>query len=274
MQEVVVSVVFEMWICQKKTLNETFKFRSVWICHYRYDDPSQMRQCRVQNNRRRTRGIFRFDSSSKIIEVSSAYTTKVYFIKIGRVAHLPRNMVEEFPKLTDLSIEDSDIPIVGNNLCGPQFSQIEILYLGECGIHTIKDGAFENLINLKKINLFNNKIRSLGAKVFQKNQKLERIGLDRNKIKILAPGIFRDLNQLISVNLTGNDGCTDKEIGCLECDSKIDHTELNSELLPCYENRKKSLDFLNEGEKKTVRKVYMACAEVNLFILLRNEISN
>jgi Leucine-rich repeat (LRR) protein len=138
---------------------------------------------------------------------------------------------------------------VEKNLFGPQFSQIEILYLWTNGIHTIEDGAFESLRNLKEIDLFNNKIRSLGAEIFQKNQKLEKIVLKGNKIKILAPGIFQNLNKLTWVELRENDGCFDKEIGYWSSVTKINCTELNSELLPCYENHKKSLDLLNEGEK-------------------------
>jgi hypothetical protein len=78
---------------------------------------------------------------------------------------------------------------------------------------------------------------------------LERIELGGNKIKIIAPGTFRNLNQFTIVALEHNE-CIDKQFGCWgwNCKKKFYYTELNSDLLPCYENHKKSLDLLNEGE--------------------------
>jgi Leucine-rich repeat (LRR) protein len=181
-------------------------------------------------------------------------TTVIRFWEFGRVAHVPQNLVEEFPKLTDLWIEDSEIPIVRNNLLGPQFSWIETLSLEKNKIQIVEKEAFKHLPNLEEISLSDNQIQSLGAGVFQNNSKLKVIDLYGNKIKIIAPETFQHLNQLEWVNLERND-CVNKVIGCLVCDTKIDHTELNSDLHACYENHKKSSDLLNEGETKNFMKI-------------------
>ncbi len=173
--------------------------------------------------------------------------TGIRFQESGRVAHLPQNLAEEFPKLTDLSIRWSEVPIVRNSMFGPQFSWIKELYLGENNIQIIEDGAFKHLPNLEEVSLFDNKIQSLGAKVFENNSKLKVIWLHDNKINMISPETCRHLNQLKSVDFEGNE-CFSKPIGCWNCHANIGHTELNSNLLPCYENHKKSLYLLNEGE--------------------------
>jgi Leucine-rich repeat (LRR) protein len=181
--------------------------------------------------------------------------TWIWFEEIGRVAHVPQNLREEFPSLNKLWISDSEIPIVKNNLFGPEFSRIEDLYLGNNKIQIVEGQAFKHLHNLVWISLPNNQIQSLSAKVFQNNSKLKQIVLHRNKIKIIAPETFQHLNQLEFVRLDGND-CVNKEIGCWwNCDTKIDHTELNRDLHACFENHKKSSDLLNEGENKNFMEI-------------------
>jgi hypothetical protein len=180
-------------------------------------------------------------------------TTEIHFEESGRVAHVPRNLHEEFPKLTKLWITRSEIPIVKNNLFGPEFSWIKGLSLRENKIQIIEEEAFKHLQNLERIYLYYNQIQSLNAKVFQNNRKLEKIWIWKNKIKMIAPETFRHLNQLEWVELEWND-CVNKEIGCSWC-NKIDHTKLNRDLHACYENHKKSSDLLNEGENKNFMKI-------------------
>jgi Leucine-rich repeat (LRR) protein len=180
--------------------------------------------------------------------------TQIWFYGSGRIAHLPQNLAEEFPKLTDLWISNSEIPIVRNNLLGPQFSWIEELILGGNKIQIVEEEAFKQLHNLVRIYLHYNQIQSLSREVFENNRKLKGIYLDDNKIKMIAPETFQHLNQLKLVELGRND-CVDKDIGCWNCDTKIDHTELNRDLHACYENHKKSSDLLNEGENKNFMKI-------------------
>jgi Leucine-rich repeat (LRR) protein len=182
--------------------------------------------------------------------------TLIGFQESGRVAHVPQNLDEEFPKLTRLWISNSEIPIVKNNLLGPQFSWIKELWLRKDKIQIVEEEAFKHLYNLEWIYLHYNKIQSLSPKVFLNNRKLKEIRLYSNKIKIISPETFQHLNQLKSVELRWN-FCVDKEIGCYICDTKIDHTKLNRDLHACYENHKKSSDLLNEGENKNFMKIIL-----------------
>jgi hypothetical protein len=174
-------------------------------------------------------------------------TSGIRFWRSSRIAHVPQNLREEFLSLTWLWITGSEIPIVKNNLLGPQFSWIERLKLDSNEIQIVENQAFQHLHNLVMISLAWNQLQSLNAEIFKNNPKLIWIFLWLNKIKTIAPETFQHLNQLKFVRLWINE-CTVKEIGCLDCDTKIDHTELNRELQKCYENHKKSLDLLNEGE--------------------------
>jgi Leucine-rich repeat (LRR) protein len=181
--------------------------------------------------------------------------TVIGFLRIGRVAHVPLNLAEEFPKLTDLQIEDSEIPIVRNNLLGPQFSWIKKLYLSGNKIQIVEEEAFKHLQNLIEIYLYDNQIQSLSAEVFKNNRELKVISLWNNNIKMIAPETFQHLNQLTRVDLKGND-CVNT-VFSWDCETKIDHTILNRYLHACYENHKKSSDLLNEGENKNFMKIIL-----------------
>ncbi len=175
-------------------------------------------------------------------------TTLISFWLGGRVAHVPQNLVEEFPNLTWLVIWVSEIPIVRNDLLGPQFTWIEKLELENNQIKIIEEQAFQHLQNLVEIYLSNNEIQTLSGNLFEKNRKLGKIVLQSNKIKMLDPKTFHDLNQLQFVVLDYNE-CYKWRVGCWGCDTKINRAELNHELQNCYKNYKKSLDLRNKGEK-------------------------
>jgi hypothetical protein len=173
-------------------------------------------------------------------------TTSIDFQYIGRVAHVPKDLVEEFPKLIDLSIWQSEIPIVKNNLFGPQFGRIKVLKLTSNKIKIIEEGAFAQLPNLVQIWLQYNEIQSLGAGVFENNRQLEIILLDENKINMISPETFQSLNQLTWVILEKNN-CINKEFGCewSSCNATIDHSELNSDLRFCYYRYKRTMELVN-----------------------------
>ncbi len=170
-------------------------------------------------------------------------TTEIWFYQIGRVAHLPRNLFKEFPKLKELQIYGSDIPILRSNFFKPGFNKLQELRLNRDKIKIIEENAIARLKNLETIELFLNEIRSLPGKLFRKNRKLKSIYLANNKIKIIHPGTFKNLNQLTCLWLGGNE-CVNQSFGCLSGD------KLELDLLQrCYENYAKSLNLLNEGEK-------------------------
>jgi Leucine-rich repeat (LRR) protein len=221
-------------------------------CDY-YNLPGVYHRCIVHNvdlSKKTLSEKFTFSGTQE----QKKNTTYIRFQESGRVTHVPQNLHEEFRNITELQITESEIPIVKNNLLGPQFSRIEELDLYNNKIQIVEDGAFKHLHNLEWIGLYKNQIKSLSRGVFQNNRKLKEIHLDDNKIKMIAPETFQHLNQLTWVPLTGND-CVNKEIGCWDCNTKNYHTKLNRDLHACYENHKKSSDLLNEGEKKNFMKI-------------------
>jgi Leucine-rich repeat (LRR) protein len=179
------------------------------------------------------------------------FTEWIWFDSIGRVAHLPRILIKEFPKLYKLWIMDSDIPILKNNFFKPEFSKLRHLELSGNRIQIIEKNAFRHLPDLGWIYLQRNEIRSLPAKLFKKIRKLRVIELGSNKIKVIPPDTFKNLNQLEEVDL-GRNECITQKFGCYHrgCSSNFDYTELERSLQPCYENHDKSLNLLNKGEYK------------------------
>ncbi len=213
------------------------------------------------------------DLSSKTIGTNFSFSgtqeqkqiTLIKFSFIGRVAHLPRNLFEEFPKLNDLQIWNSDIQILRNNFFKPEFSKLQKLELNSDEIKIIDETAFKYLTNLKNIHLDRNKIKSLPAKVFQNNHKLKWIFIEYNKIKQIHPETFKNLNQLKEIYLWQN-VCTNETFGCdtVGC-QKSQLTEVDRLLQPCYENHAKSLELLNEGEKNYKANIFYRDRIVHFF---------
>jgi Leucine-rich repeat (LRR) protein len=162
-------------------------------------------------------------------------TNAIDFNRSGRVAHLPQNLVCEFPKLKILKIQHSEIPIVKRDFFGAQLSWIERLGLNSNGIKIIANKTFDHLTNLWSIDLSENGIQKLDRNLFENNQKLLWIWLSGNKIKMISPDIFQNLSELRLVVLQRNE-CVDQFVGCWLCEPKINRTELDSELQNCYDN--------------------------------------
>jgi hypothetical protein len=197
------------------------------------------------------------DLSMKTIGASFTFSTTyqekqrkeaIIFAQIGKVDHLPRNLLEEFPYTKQLAIFASDVPVLRNNFFKPEFSKLRKINFNWNKMRTVEERAFAHLTNLEEIGLFSNEIKSLPAKLFQNNRKLEKIHLERNKIKMIHPDTFKNMNQLKELKLNGNE-CIDLGIGCYHRGCPI-HS--SSELQRCYENYKISTNLLNEGENNFV----------------------
>jgi Leucine-rich repeat (LRR) protein len=212
-------------------------------CDYGYYDGSRIAHADLSS---KTIGAsFTFSG----VESSKHKTTWIWFDKIGRVAHLPRNLFKVYTNLDKLQIPDSDIPILKNDFFKPEFKKFRRLELTHDNIKMIDENAFRHLKNLTEFDFSNNEISSLPIKLFHKNRKLKKINLSRNKIKVIPPGTVKNLNHLVRVDLWANE-CVDQSIGCQSrgCDEKLEHTELERSLQQCYESHTKSLNLLSEGE--------------------------
>jgi Leucine-rich repeat (LRR) protein len=172
----------------------------------------------------------------------SSYQTTVQFIEFwssGKVAHLPLNLEEVFPKLEHFRVQESDIPILRNNLFESQHSWIEHLYFRNNGIQMIEEHAFAELTDLVELDLSQNQLKSLSKNLFHSNRKLYRIDLRDNQINAIEPQTFRDLNELQRFYASGNE--------CNDDTSCIANCNLDKSLRRCYENYGKALKSLNRG---------------------------
>jgi hypothetical protein len=172
-------------------------------------------------------------------------TTGIEFQASGKVAHLPQNLKQVFPNLVGFWLEQSDIPILRNNLFGPQFKWIVFLYLDKNGIQMIEENAFAQLTNLFAIRLGHNKLKSLNINLFKSNPKLEWILIANNQINMIERDTFRHLHKLHNLDLSGNE-CIDKYFYSLE--GKMNR-KLGQPLAKCYVNHQSSLGSLKRGNK-------------------------
>jgi Leucine-rich repeat (LRR) protein len=188
-------------------------------------------------------------------------TSHATFWSIGRVAHLPTEISQAFPKLVKLSIEWSKIPLLKKDLFKPAFKKIRELLLSNNGIQLIEQEAFKHLTKLTVLKLDHNQIKSLDQKLFQHNLKLEEIDLSHNSLSQVELKTFDDLTRLKAVNLKKlhRGECIHEKRDCPGCEATFNHSELNSrylqitdEITPglqtCDENYGRKLYWIEEGE--------------------------
>jgi Leucine-rich repeat (LRR) protein len=172
--------------------------------------------------------------------------TWLTFHGIGKIDHLPSSLFHGFPKLSELLLRFSLIPILRDDFFKQEVKEIRELMLISDGIKIVEENAFALLTNLETIDFYGNELQSLSGKIFQSNHKLRSVGLMVNKIKMIQPEIFENLKQLEWINLNGNK-CLNQLVGCWNCNTKLEHSQLNL-LQSCYANHQKSFDLLKEGE--------------------------
>ena len=79
---------------------------------------------------------------------------------------------------------------------------LEYLYVYDCSVRSIENGAFELLIDLKELSMTGNDITILDTSIFEGLNKLEDLDLSSNRIKTIK-GFF-NLPSLVSLNLASN----------------------------------------------------------------------
>ncbi len=120
---------------------------------------------------------------------------------------------------------------------------IQYLDLGNNNLKIIEAHVFDELVELKWINLAENKIEEILHPIFAKNKKLEYIDLNHNQIRSLHPKIFDGLDELnevlFGVNPTINKDFIDYKIQNLKVELK---PLFDSYLLKCGPGRNRELD--------------------------------
>jgi Leucine-rich repeat (LRR) protein len=137
-------------------------------------------------------------------------------------------ILKRFPNLTGLIFFRSNIPIV-KNIFTVELKMLQFLSFKNNKIKKLEAHVFDELVDLKWINLAANEIAEILHPIFAKNKKLEFIDLSCNKIGSLHPKIFEDLPRLEEVKFLGNPAI-DKNYN--ESNMKM----LSEELKPLFDN--------------------------------------
>jgi hypothetical protein len=96
--------------------------------------------------------------------------TVVNFARPSRIDFLPKEILNDFPQLNGIIIENcKTFTIVKNGFfTDDDFGAIQYLYLDRNKIETVEDNAFQHLPKLKWISLDQNQLRTLPHQNLQK----------------------------------------------------------------------------------------------------------
>jgi Leucine-rich repeat (LRR) protein len=155
-------------------------------------------------------------------------TTAVSFWDCPAVDFVDIEILKRFPNLNGLTFFRSNIPIP-KNIFTVELKMIQYLSLERNKIKTLEAHVFDELVELKWIDLRQNEIEEILHPIFAKNKKLEYISLSTNKIQTLHPNLFDDLPRLEEVWFSSNP-IVDKKFN--QSNIKM----LNVELKPLFEN--------------------------------------
>jgi hypothetical protein len=173
--------------------------------------------------------------------------TVVWFQDSPKIEFVPKEILEEFPNLSGLLLEFSNLPVLKNELFSSEFVVLEYLDLDSNQIISIEPFAFKHLKNLKWLSLYWNKIQSLPFNLFQNNQKMFYLDFSYNQINSISPNLLKNLNQLKLVKFWDNQ-CVHKAFDCDTCSQSISQSVLDSALSTCFENCLKDPECATKSE--------------------------
>jgi hypothetical protein len=160
-------------------------------------------------------------------------TKNFYIWGSYQIDFIPLEIFTEFPNLNTLDFWTCNLPTVKEGLFKPEFQKLEYLNLGWSRIETIEPNAFQYLVKLKWIRMYDNKIKTLSYRLFKNNPDLIYIGIASNKINSIHPNFFDGLEKLKLIDLEMNP-CVDAMIGCETC--QITQSDLKEKLQGCFNN--------------------------------------
>jgi hypothetical protein len=172
-----------------------------------------------------------------VTEQQKRDTTDVSFWDCPRVDFIDIEILKRFPNLIGLRFFRSNIPIP-KNIFTVELKMIQYLGLYNNKIKILEAHIFDELVELKWIDLKWNEIEDILHPIFAKNKKLEYISLSTNKIQTLHPNLFDGLPRLEEVRFSRNP----KNI------KKFDQSNmkmLREELKPLFDNYWLKYGYLN-----------------------------
>jgi Leucine-rich repeat (LRR) protein len=152
---------------------------------------------------------FNVTQNEKIEEIS---VVQFWF---GRyVYHIPREILQQFPKLNGVRINRYKIETLRGDLFPGEFKRLEYLDLSENRIEEIGSFVFQSLTELKWLNLNQNRIYHMEELLLIKNVKLTYIFCHGNRIESLRSHIVSYSSPLEYVDFRENSENVNKEYTC------------------------------------------------------------
>jgi Leucine-rich repeat (LRR) protein len=133
---------------------------------------------------------------------------KKYPYLISDLSFSRKYKIQSIPAMSFVDLTFNELDLSSNNL-----NLIDAnAFKGSLGVNElildtnkIEDLTFlEHVINLKKLDLNDNKIRDIKSQTFLKMNQLEYLSLQKNQISTLEPDIFRNLNVLAYLDVSFN----------------------------------------------------------------------
>ncbi|BET01855.1 LRRCT [Nesidiocoris tenuis] len=115
--------------------------------------------------------------------------------------------------IVNLDLSDNNITTLSANVFPS--ADVQKLDLSKNGIALIEDGAFSNLMTLKRLDLSDNKLRAIGRSMFDGLLNVEKLKLGNNLIVQVKEGVFDGLISLKNLDLSGNPLLCNCELGWL-----------------------------------------------------------
>ena len=156
-------------------------------------------------------------------------------------------------------------------------NKLEILYLNDNQIKVIDERLFENLSNLKELDLFRNKLKRIDSNTFKRITKLEKLTLGANQIEVIDERSFESLTNLKELILYGNqpkriDSNTFKGL------TKLEQLYLNSNQIEIIDERSfeslTNLRYLSLSYNKLIeidRKCFEPLKSIEMIEIYENE---
>jgi Leucine-rich repeat (LRR) protein len=149
---------------------------------------------------------------------SQKSSAKTFWIhRSPKVDFIPLDIVTEFPKLNGLVINECNLPILKSGLLKSELNRIEFLDLGWNQMEKIEPEAFQYLVKLKWVRLYENKLKVLPNQVFGNSPDLIYIDLERNQINAIHPNFFDGLEKLKLIDFADGNQCSRRNVGCDDC---------------------------------------------------------
>jgi hypothetical protein len=176
-------------------------------------------------------------------------TTVVWFQSPSQIDFIPKEMLNDFPRLNGLRIQDCQtLTIFRDNFFSEDFGVIQYLNLYGNQIETVEANAFQHLPKLNWIGLHYNQLSSLPHQLFKNNPDLILIWLDQNKINSMTPDFFKNLSKLQHVDF-GDCPCIDQVFGCRSGSCLVSQEELDSAFSTCFDNCVNNVDYASKSGK-------------------------